>query len=455
MIAPLLLGFTLLCVLLLLQGMLRRGGMYQYPFLAGAVFTGFVLPQLVGLSHDPFLPPGSLEATLIMATLSAAMCWLGSAMASQPARDSYWPIDDRRLLAAGVVLSLLGTYFFYAISRLPPEMTTLSSQWTGLPVAYLFFARMLTYGFAIGVLLAIRNRSWPAILLTLYGAAFYAQSIVIGGRRQDLVEFCTIILMAWWFQRNRSLPRPIMLGGLVLGTLFINSIGDYRAATMSEQGPQWSRVFNIDFVGNLERLSESGGAEVRNAVYAIAGVRRSMDLDLGASQWDALVFAYVPAQLVGADAKEALYIPVQSPAYDEYAYTPASGSTWTGLSDAFQSFWYFGCLEFFLISWIMQRLWLAAGGGSICAQLIYMLIPVQAMQAITHTTSYFVTPWIHIGIFLVPALWAARRTEIRPGSTMPGGKGRPLWGRLRDRRLADRWASRGRPRGAADLTCTS
>jgi hypothetical protein len=449
MIAPLLLGFTLLCVLLLLQGLLRRGGMYQYPFLAGAVFTGFVLPQLVGLSHDPFLPPGSLEATLIMATLSAAMCWLGSAMASQPARDTYWPIDDRRLLAAGVVLSLLGTYFFYAISRLPPEMTQ-RSQWTGLPVAYLFFARMLTYGFAIGVLLAVRNRSWPAILLALYGAAFYGESIIIGGRRQDLVEFCTIILMAWWFQRNRSLPRPIMLGGLLLGTLFINSIGDYRAATMSEQGPQWSQVFDIDFVGNLGRLSESGGAEVRNAVYSIAGVRRSMDLDLGASQWDALVFAYVPAQLVGADVKEALYIPVQSPAYDEYFYTPASGSTWTGLSDAFQSFWYFGCLEFFLIGWIMQRLWLAAGRGSICAQLIYMLIPVQAMQAITHTTSYFVTPWIHIGIFLVPALLAARRTEIRHGSTVLGAKGRPLWGRL----WIEDWQTDGQAGDALELPRT-
>jgi hypothetical protein len=358
------------------------------------------------------------------------MCWLGATLATPTARATYWPIDDRRLLVAAVVLSLVGTYFFYAISQLPAEMTR-KSMWTGLPVAYLFFARMLTYGFAIAVLLAVRTRSRAAILLALYGGAFYFDSIVIGGRRQDLVEFCTIVLMPLWFQRNRCVPRLIMLAGLLLGTLFTNSINDYRTATMSDNGPQWGQVSDIDFVGNIEQLAENGGAELRNAVYAIGAVSRSMKLDLGAYHWNWLVFAYVPAQLVGADVKNALYLPVSEAAYEEYFYTPAMGSTWTGLSDAFQSFWYFGCLEFFLIGWIMRRLWLAASNGSICAQLFYMLIPVQAMEAITHTTAYFVTPWVHIGIFLVPALMAARRVGARRGVPMQRAGGRRPWDHCR------------------------
>src|SRR5262249_44949618 len=156
MTVPLLLTFTMLCALLLLQGMTRRGAMYQYPFLAGAVFTGFALPQLIGLTQDPFLPLGALNATLFMACLSAAMCWIGAAAVREPANVAYWEYDDKLLLAASAGLSLLGAYFYYAITQLPPELTQ-TSMWTGLPVAYFFLARMMGYGFAIAVLLVARG----------------------------------------------------------------------------------------------------------------------------------------------------------------------------------------------------------------------------------------------------------------------------------------------------------
>jgi hypothetical protein len=99
-------------------------------------------------------------------------------------------------------------------------------------------------------------------------------------------------------------------------------------------------------------------------------------------------------------------------ALEKYSYIPIEGSTPTGLSDAFQSFWYFGCLKFFLIALVMQKLWLAARHGSLTAQLLYMLMPVQAMQAITHTTHSFVAPWIHMAIFLLPALLLAHRRRV-------------------------------------------
>src|SRR5262245_55152789 len=226
MIAPLLWTFAGICSFLLLQRTLRRGAIYEYPFLAGAVFAGFVLPQLIGLSHDRFLPSGALESTLIMATLCAGMCWFGAAVARPPHHRLQWAYNERRLLIVSVALSLLGGYFYYAISRLPTELTE-NTQWTGLPVAYLFFARMLTYGFALAVLLFARNGSRVALLVALFGASFYFDRIFIGGRRQESGEFILIILFAWWFQRNRCVPRPLMFAGLVAGALFVNSTGDY------------------------------------------------------------------------------------------------------------------------------------------------------------------------------------------------------------------------------------
>ncbi|HEY1963879.1 MAG TPA: hypothetical protein VGG59_03070, partial [Acidobacteriaceae bacterium] len=297
MIAVLLVAFATVCSVLVLQGLLHRGSIYQYPFLAGAVFLGWVLPQLVGLARNPFLPTGALEATLVMAILCASMCWLGAAMAGRRTSGEFWTFNDGRLLLASAVLSLGGAYFYYQISQLPEEMLT--SQWTGLPVAYLFFARMLTYGFAIAVLLAAKNGSRLALLVASFGALFYLHSIVIGGRRQDTVEFLTIILMALWFQRKWCVPRSAMMVGLVFGALFINSVGDYRDATAGEEGPRWDAILDIDFIGNLERLTEQGGAELTNAVYNIGAVNRTMSFDLGAYHWNELIFAYVPAQWVG------------------------------------------------------------------------------------------------------------------------------------------------------------
>jgi hypothetical protein len=392
--------------------MLRRGAIYEYPFLAGAVMVGFVLPQLIGLQHDRFLPPGALESALVVINLCAVMCWLGAAMAGPPRRKPEWVYDDRRLMMVSALLLLVGAYFYYAISRLPAEMVE-NTQWTGLPVAYLFFARMLTYGFAIAVLMFARSGSRIALLLALFGALFYFDRIVFGGRRLDTGEFAMIILLAWFFQRDRCLPRPAMLASLVVGALVINSIGDYRSISGKEGGPQWNDIANIDFTGNFQRLTEQGGAELTNAVHIIGAVGNTMEFDLGVFHWNQLVFAYVPAQLIGSDFKQALYLPISSPAYEQYFYTPPMGSTLTGFSDAYASFWYFGCLKFFIIAFCMQKLWWHAREGSFLAQICYMLLPIQALEAITHTTQNFLSPWVHMAIFLLPALYLARKRQPR------------------------------------------
>jgi hypothetical protein len=145
-----------------------------------------------------------------------------------------------------------------------------------------------------------------------------------------------------------------------------------------------------------------------------------MEFDLGAFHWNMLVFTYVPAQIVGTDLKNALYLPLGDPALEEYQYRPPMGSTVTGLSDAFGSFWYFGCLKFLLIAVVMQKLWLAARSGSITAQLLYMLLPVQAMQAVTHFTNNFLLPWPHMAMFLLPALLFARRARVSAGRSNAG-----------------------------------
>ena len=50
-----------------------------------------------------------------------------------------------------------------------------------------------------------------------------------------------------------------------------------------------------------------------------------------------------------------------------------TGSTNTGLADAFSSFWFFGSLIFFGIGYIMNRWYRAASAGNFTAQLVVIL----------------------------------------------------------------------------------
>jgi hypothetical protein len=401
---------------LLLRGLVSGVGIYRFSALAAATFLGFVVPQAIGLVADPFLPADAAEQTLLVALMCLLACAAGEVAPGTRSQRHYWVLDEQRLVVASAVLSLVGAYFYFAISRLPAELTN-NGPWTGLPVAYLFFARVLTYGLAIAVLLYAATRSKAALCVAVLDSFFYWDRIVLAARRADLIEFGAIVLFCLWFGRGFVVPRWVVVLACPALALFINSIGDYRSAMSSEQGPQWHEVAEIDFLGNTMALAEDGGQELRNAAYTIAAVSRKLTFDYGASHWNGLVFAYVPAQLVGRGLKDSLMLPIPEHIElirSEFLFDTTVGSTYTGLADSYQSFWYFGFIKFFLISLVMARLLNAACNGSFAAQICYMLLVTPAMHAVTHTTQWFVNPIVHMVAFLLPALWWARRGRALP-----------------------------------------
>ena len=95
-----------------------------------------------------------------------------------------------------------------------------------------------------------------------------------------------------------------------------------------------------------------------------------------------------------------------------YGYESSTGTTTGGITDAFASFWYFGCLEFFAVAYFMRRLYESAVRGSPVWQFACALMTVYALHTVTHCTTWFVLPWVNAAIFVVPALVYAR---VRPG----------------------------------------
>jgi hypothetical protein len=386
------------------SGLTRPGKVYEYPFLAGTTFIGFVLPQLPAFADDPFLPEGAFAKTVIFTIFCSAACGAGWAAGNRPMRALAWRFDEQRLLWIAALLSLVGAFFYFKLSRLPREVLS-ETQWTGLPVMYLFFARLVGYGSDTALLCFLRRPRAYSLALVLFGAVLLADRIVIGGRRQDLTQALLAILMAVWFQRRRAVSRAIALTGALAAGMALTSAGDYRSITQSEDF-KWSEVSTVDLPGNFIRLLQRGGPEMRNAILLVNASDQSLIFDFGIFHWNVLVFNYVPAQLVGHEFKDTLVLDAPGP--DLLDYQPPTGSTETGMADAFASFWYFGAIKFFLIAYVLGRIYRAAMAGSTTAQLFYILSVVPGMMAITHHTQLILSVWVHMGIFLLPGLAFAR-----------------------------------------------
>lgn len=385
-------------------GLRRPEGVYQYPFLAGATFLGFIAPQFPAMADDPFLLGGAVTRAAFFAILCIMACGLGWQLTLPRVAGKPWRFDEKKLLIVSGVLSLAGAYFYFKVSHLPPEIKY--SIYTGMPVVYLFFAKLLNYGLAIALICGARRMSIAALFIIAFDTLFYAERILLLGRRSETAEFVFLIGLAWWFQRRRAAPRLLTAGLVLFGAIAMNSAGDYRAITTESQDSGWSDLLKIDVLANFAEVVAHGGPEVRNAVLRLESASDTRSFDFGLFHWNTLVFNYVPAQLVGPALKESLTLSFDDQIARDYA--PPIGSTETGLADAFASFGYLGALKFFLIGFGMRRIYDAAESGSTGWQIAYPLILAPAMLAITHHTQWPLSALVHMALFLLPALLLAR-----------------------------------------------
>lgn len=407
----------LLCVvvvLLLAEGMGRSGRVVEFPFLAGAAFFAFILPQLPGLAEDPYLPDGAFARAMIVTIGCALACRVGWGMGWTVTPEAA-VFSERRLLFAAAVLSACGAFFFFQFNRLPYEYRT-EGLHTGISVAYLFLGKLLYYGFTIAVLCLARRVTPAALAIVLFDSVFYLDRIVISGRRSDAVQFAVAIAVALWFQRRWAVPRTLALVGLAVGALLLASTGDYRQRTMSRDGPAWNRLADIAVLDNFQKGLADGGQEMRNAILLMERVSRAGNHDLAAYHWNTLVFNYVPAQIVGTRIKRSLLIDL--PESRERDYSAPTGTTETGMADAYASFGYAGPVKFLLIGLLMGALYRGAMAGRTEHQVFYALLVVPAMLTITHHTHWLLSEAVQAVLFVGPFLLFARIGR----APLPGGR---------------------------------
>lgn len=397
--------FLVVCAGLIAQGLSSRGGIYGYPFLAGATFLGFIGPQLPALAGDAHLPAGAFTETALFTVLCAAACGLGWDAGRRGKPGVAWVLDPGATTWAAAGLTGLGAVFYYKLSGLPAEAIE-PTLLSGLPVIYLFMAKLLSYGLYLAILCSFCFKSKMAVVIALAGAALLLHRVVILGRRGETAEAVLAIALAAWFVWGIAVPRTLALAGVLLAAVALNSTGDYREVTSGKSGRTWSDLSVANMGANFSDVLRNGGPEMRNAVFRVHDAGRLMAFDFGAFHWNVLVFNFVPAQIVGSAVKQSLLIPM--PAQSAGDYDPPTGSTETGMADAFASFWFLGCMKFFLISYVLSRLHAGAVQGRFVSQFLYIASVVPAMLAITHHTQWFVSSWFQLLVLILPVLALAR-----------------------------------------------
>lgn len=405
------------------RAMLYREKFFEYPFLVSAIFVVFILPQLPGLAQDPYLPADAYAKTLAFTISCLLACWAGWNSSRKPFKSLAHGLDQRTLSIGAILLSIVGSIFYYQLSRQRGELIV-GAGLTGLPVMQVFFSRLLVYGLGIAVLCFARRPSLLTGVIICYDAVFYLHRIVITGKRGEAFEFIILIVLAIWFQRGRIvLPRTAVAVGLLVGALVMNSVGDYRDITRDERRLSVDTISEISLLENFEKGLERGGMEMRNAVYLINYADSTMQFDYGLFHWNVLVFNFVPAQVVGQGFKNSLSI--QMAGLQDRNYNPWFGTTETGMSDSFVSFWYFGFVKFLLIAYLLARIYRTAIAGGFAAQLVYMFSATPATHTISHQTQWLFSAWVDMALFLLPVLLLAhRRREVG----LTHGVGRlPAW----------------------------
>ncbi len=394
----------------LLWGVVKPQKAYTFPFLAGLIVLSFVLPQLPSLMNAPFLPQGGYKKTVLMTCLCLACAMLGWRATSAPVAVLRVQFSERRLNIVATAFAIVGSYFYYALSQLPGDQIV-GVQISGATVVYLFFGRLLTYSLAIACLCYARRPSQWMLLVILFDLAFYFDRIVVTGKRAEAAELLLIFALAFWFTRGWTIPRGFLVLGFVAAIIGSTSMSDYRQVTREHSSFVWSEIAEIDPGGNLVDLLKKGGPEMRNAIVLISDTDRTAQFDYGAFHWNQVIRNYVPTGLTGAAFKEALMFKTPK---DPRDFNPLTGTTMTGMVDAFRSFWYLGAAKFFLLAYVLRRLWNSAIEGQTLGQFLYMLSAVPAMHAFSHTTDWVMSAWTHMIFFCIPVFAYAR---IRPTLT--------------------------------------
>ena len=388
--------FITLCVLsfvLVLHGLRRKEGCYEFQVLFAGAFAFSIIPQLVNHVYSEGRLPQQVyedrgvEWGIVMCILCLlAGCWgsirplcgAGSLRAFIPAThpEKYW--------WAGVALCVIGTYGMVAVDQMAGGFRARFMQGghyaletSGRVTIYMYLGKLSALGLVLCIISAIHQGTFLKWAFTALMLVYPIASVIFLGRRTAVVSLALVLGLSLWFYKRWAPPRLVSIAGLATCGLLVIFLPHYRDVA-NQTGNIREAVKQIQVEDVLEgyRTGERGEG-MDNLIVGVAARMKDHSFSLGSVFWNGLVDFFVPAQIVGADFKQSLFLKIgkeDSDLFSEYCgYMMEFDSYLTGPYSVYREFWFFGCLLYYLMARFYKRLWRLANetqGSS--AQILYM-----------------------------------------------------------------------------------
>ena len=219
------------------------------------------------------------------------------------------------------------------------------------------------------------------------------------------------------FFTNVMCPLSIIaLGGVAiiafLIPVFAELRGDFWTALFS------GNIYSIDWFGEMDKVLSGEILELRNATVSIYSTDLTGNYGYGTGYWDAIIFRYVPGQLLGFEFKQSLQFNWTSDVYTVVGYMSPTGTTKTVIGDTYIQFGYFGSLFFLLQGYLFRNLWtLATARQSYLGQIAYVALVTPALTGVTHGSAWFMQSALLI-VLVLYAIFVFSRVRVNRGSTL-------------------------------------
>lgn len=375
----------------------------------------FILPQYITIYNklnDDLLTPITVYITLCY-LFTVIGCNLNLSFGLRRWKNPLENIFHEDYLIVYSIFFLITATFGFI--KLLGSESALSSQWSGKDVIYNFFYTTYRYALIFSSIGFFKTKKKQFLLLLIVSSLFSLDRILIGGRRTDLVYYAIAVGIPYLYYTNAKIKLVILIPSIIIAFQLLTFMVALRTVTLNgngfgsfASGLSLPNITDIISVNEGLKKEESRAPELTACCYSMEAIDRNSAFNYGAVYWNSIIQDFVPASVVGEGLKKSLMLPTKE--YKLEGYSIFMGSTTTGFFDTYSAFGYFGCLFFMLMAYVMNGIYNRAINGNIFYMIFYLCIIVDALHAVTHRSTLFISGiltfaiWmtiVHFGILMI------------------------------------------------------
>jgi hypothetical protein len=432
----LILIYFVICTAMLVWGLREKSRYFQYPTVIGATWLFVLGPLVINAAVRPDkYPPGvmhdhGLEIAMSMCILCMLAGWVGYTIRPRRAISGAAQWSEKRILISGLLLYVIGIVFAAKMMLYVGGFKEYFlgggyyvAQWSGALVRYKFFAKLVYLGLTFTLFATLMRTTFARLVLCGVFLVYPFCVIVFLGDRSDTAAILFAGAMPLFFIRRWAPPRVAVLTVIVLAGAACFLWPQYRELTSTGRFDELRQVKAGELV--YDRFTGTNYSEFDVMVVIGAAINKELNMGLGTGIYNSLVGNFVPAQIIGQQAKKSLLLTpplIGQTSYELYGWAIPYGSTATGPASVFAEFWFFGCLLYFGVGRLYRRLWEAARiPDNYGFQILYATVVWTIPYLVIVCFNTFLATLLYIFVFIYPFLFYIGKKKcglpVAPGLT--------------------------------------